>query len=93
MKMPSGMTTARLRDHAEAAVANGQHIMINSGDLLALLTSLDLRERLDKDVELLARHVLKWPQGSLASEAEVAMAAAGRVLKHEPLPDMSGVPS
>ncbi len=96
--LPSGMTTAQLREASETAIARGQNILVQPGDLLALLVALDLRERLDPDVatcvqttKAICEHRLQdYPTDPLLIQK---LEAAERVLKHEPLPDMTGVPS
>jgi hypothetical protein len=97
--LPSGQSTADLRVAAEAALANGQIIGLNPADLLAILVSLDLRERLDPDVGLCARFccadlsTMLGLEGnhsdSVLNDLPAVLAAAKRVLKHEPLPDLS----
>lgn len=85
------MTTALLREHTEKAVAMGQLITVRAEDLLALLIALDLRERLDPDVEICAR--FSRDQVTTYDYSKSIADAAERVLKHEPKPDMAGVPS
>ncbi len=93
--LPSGMTKAQLREAAESAIAAGQLITVNAPDLLALLVSLDLRERLDPDVELVARFSQEQIEGDDPNSFNdhAVVTAAQRVLAHEPKPDLSGVPS
>ena len=93
--LPSGQTTADLRHAAESAIAHRQNILLNPGDLLAILVALDLRERLDRDVERCARYAAddlarksKFISGLDANEQRTAEATT-RVLRHEPLPDLS----
>jgi hypothetical protein len=89
--LPSGQSTADLRNASEAAIAGGQNILLNPGDLLAILVALDLRVRLDPDVRLCATFAREQIIGSdpnQFNDAAVAKAAE-RVLKHEPLPDLS----
>jgi hypothetical protein len=98
LPLPSGMTQAQLREAAESAIAAGQLITVNAPDLLALLVSLDLRQRLDPDVEECARttkstceHRLEdYPTDNVLIRK---IESAERVLAHRPLPDMSEVPS
>ncbi len=101
--LPSGMPLARLRSAAEEAIVHGQLITVQAPDLLALLVALDLRERLDPDVEILIKFAKTWARGDdpfqsvgldQIDEAEDRICeAAERVLKHEPKPDLSGAPS
>ena len=98
MQLPSGMTPAHLRNACEQAIARGQTILVQPGDILALLVMLDLRERLDPDVRRCAQSTLSiaehradaYPNDQTMKEL---IAAAQRVLKHEPKPDLSGVAS
>lgn len=98
MKLPSGVTTEQLREYVEGEIAKGvagNATLVRSVDILAILVALDLRERLDKDVELCA--TFAWAQingddPNSFNDAAVSDAAA-RVLKHEPKPDMMKAPS
>jgi hypothetical protein len=96
MKLPSGLTTEELRQRCELDIANDMpSTTVRAVDLLALLVAMDLRERLDKDVELCA--TFAWAQinsddPNAFNDAAVSEASA-RVLKHEPGPDMSKAPS
>lgn len=93
MKLPSGITTEQLREHCEHDIVKGvaeSAVLVRPVDLLALLVAMDLRERLDSDVRecaMLARELGPTASGT------TAYAAAERVLKHEPKPDMAKVPS
>lgn len=96
--LPSGMTTANLREAVEQCIAQGQLITVSPPDLLAILVALDLRERLDGDVALVARCTRSNAANLMQvyptnNELIQIYDAAERVLKHEPLPDMSKVPS
>ena len=93
--LPSGMPLAQLRHAAEEAIVHGQLITVQAPDLLALLVALDLRERLDPDVRVCAEVTLGWEgsENHMDHPGDDAIAAAKRVLKHEPLPDLSGAPS
>jgi len=98
MKLPSGMTTAQLREHCEHEIVKGvaeSAVLVRPVDLLALLVAMDLRERLDPDVQLCARELVDYPEvgdNYIALDHKV-VEAAQRVLKHEPKPDLSKAPS
>ena len=103
MKLPSGMTTTKMREQVEGEIAKGTPsggMSIFLTDILALLVAMDLRERLDKDVEMCARSAKSWAEmgvllvGSSAHPSWKELTeAAERVLKHDPKPDLSGAPS
>lgn len=99
MKLPSGMTTEQLREHVESEIAKGvagNATLVRSVDLLALLVAMDLRERLDYDVKLLANFAYFRCTQSTDTEAHHNVElteAAQRVLRHEPRPDMMKAPS
>lgn len=102
LPLPSGMTQAQLREHAEQAIAQGAGtILVNTPDLLQLLVQLDLRQRLDPDVRACASTVVEVAQSLELDDDDhridhitpALVEAAQRVLKHEPKPDLSGAPS
>jgi len=101
MKLPSGITTEQLREHVERQIANGtaeSGVLVRPVDLLALLVAMDLRERLDPDVQRCALSAQATAELGLLSDSDNRLAqsleqAAERVLKHEPGPDLSKAPS